>query len=519
MTNAPIQIFTFSDSIGLIFCGAINLLLFIVAFVYINTRRSIYLYYSLFLFFSFIYALTTLRDITSLNNDLLTFLRGNLRFTESVTIFSFAYYIFFSIPLIDLEIQAPKIAKALRIFGTICIGYATLYFISFSFIYSYHNYIFILTRIVIFTIAAYYLVQLYIHTKSPVKVFFIIGSICYFIGSLVASIRFSTEHVLPPSFYYISGPAYFEIGILLQALFFALAMGEKVVIQHKELDTQQRAQINQLSVEDKWTKELNKRLEDEIEARVHEIVSIRENLEEQERKRITAEHERNMLRSEIQLKQAQVNPHFIFNSLNAIKYLILQNESKKAIKYLITFSRFIRGLLEQSKTDIISLEREIAITNDYLELEKKRFDENFNVIITKDLPGDINAFQSPPFLLQPFIENAIWHGLLPSSKQEKNLSIHIQKIEKSIKITIEDNGVGRSKSTSKFRINRMGGLGIELTRNRIELFNLHQLNQKITFEIFDLKDNQQKPLGTRVVLILEIISHDVREEGGLNVTQ
>lgn len=518
MTNAPIQVFTFSDAIGLIFCGAILLLLFIVSFVFFNTRRRIYLYYSLFLFFSLVYALTSLREVTSMHSTFFTFLHGNLRFTESTTILSFAFYIFFSIPLIDLQIQAPKIAKALQIFGLLCIGYSMSYFILFTFINAYHIYIFITTRIIIFTVAAHYLIQLYIHTKSPVRTFFIIGSICYFIGSVIASLRFTTEQLFPVSFYDLSAPAYFQIGILLQALFFALAMGEKVVIQHKELNTQQRAQINQLATEEKWTKELNKQLEDEIEARVNEVISIREHLEEQERKRINAEHERNMLKSEIQIKQAQVNPHFIFNSLNAIKYLILQNENKKAIKYLVTFSRFIRGVLEQANTDIISLESEIAITNDYLELEKKRFDENFNVYITKDLPSDMNNYYTPPFLLQPFIENAIWHGLLPSTKREKNLSIQIKSKENRIIIVIEDNGVGRNHNIKKSHSKDTGSLSIELTLNRLELFNLHQENQRISHEIIDLKDANEQPIGTKVVLYLEARNDLHSMKGGQNAS-
>ncbi|MBL1407843.1 histidine kinase [Sphingobacterium faecale] len=513
MIKDTVQYFTISDAIGLVFCGAITLLLFIVSFVYFKMHKPIYIYYSLFLLFSLLYALTVLRESAALDGLFFDFLRGNRRYTESSTLFSFSFYIFFSIPLIDLKAQSPRIARQLRIFAIACLSYALTYYIAFAYIHSYHLIIFIASRILIFGLSAYYLIKLYQHTQSPVKNFFILGSLCYFLGSIVASIRFSTDEIPNYSFYLLAAPAYFQLGILLQALFFALAMGEKVVVQHNELDNEQRSIIQQLALEDQGTKEANRRLEEEIEARVKEMIKIRENLEEQERRRVSAEHEHSLLKSEIQAKQAQINPHFIFNSLNAIKYLILQNESAKAIKYLITFSRFIRSILDQANTESISLTDEIAIVRNYIDLEKKRFDDSFNICITNNLPSDMPYFQTPPFLLQPFVENAIWHGLLPSTKHEKRLSIVLDQTEEGVKIIVEDNGVGRLYKNGHVPSKERGGLGIKLSLKRVELFNLNHKTQHISCHIHDLKDDAQRPSGTRIEIIIKTINGPTPQKG------
>src|SRR5690606_29518195 len=178
-------------------------------------------------------------------------------------------------------------------------------------------------------------------------------------------------------FYMLNASTYFQLGIMLQALFFALALGERVVFLHQEHDSAQRILIEQLAVKEQVTKEVNARLEKEIDERLREILTIKEDLQKQERMRMMAEFERNLIRAEITAKRAQINPHFMFNSLNAIKYLIMKGENDKANKYLTMFSQFIRSVLERVDNDLIPFEMEISILQDYLKLEKKRFEDDF----------------------------------------------------------------------------------------------------------------------------------------------
>jgi len=327
------------------------------------------------------------------------------------------------------------------------------------------------------------------------------------VGSIVASIRFSGVHIPLDIFYMLNASTYFQLGIMLQALFFALALGERVVFLHQEHDSAQRILIEQLAVKEQVTKEVNARLEKEIDERLREILTIKEDLQKQERMRMMAEFERNLIRAEITAKRAQINPHFMFNSLNAIKYLIMKGENDKANKYLTMFSQFIRSVLERVDNDLIPFEMEISILQDYLKLEKKRFEDDFvfDIIIEPDLIW--KDYLLPPLLLQPFVENAIWHGLLTSDKAEKKLTISIRSMYRGIKISIEDNGVGRLQTLSKHAKKVHKSKGVALTKQRIELFNLNNKHRQITMDIIDLqeKDEKKTSRGTRVELLIQDI--------------
>ncbi|WP_461533085.1 histidine kinase [Sinomicrobium sp.] len=501
MKDQSVAAFTISDSMGVFFCGAITLLLFIIFVVYLKTSERIYLYYSLFLLFSLFYGFAMLRDISGFDNLVLNYLRGKTRYIEPFTILSFSCYIFFAIALVNIRRQNRILSRQLHVFGMVAVIYSLLYFVFYPYIASHHLFIFVGTRILIFSLCSYFLYRIYRKIQSPVKGFFIAGSLFYLVGSVIASVRYSDLEVPFRAFYDLSSTSYFQLGILFQALFFALALGERVVFLHQEHDRGQRVLIEQLSVQERVVSEANRQLEEEIQLRVNEIIAIKEDLQEQERKRLAAEYERNLIRSEIQAKQAQINPHFIFNNLNAIKYLILQQESGKAIKYLVRFSRFIRAVLDRAEEDIIPLERELMMVYDYLELEKKRFNDDFTFRIENHI--DNSGCYIPPLLLLPFIENAIWHGLLTSEKEEKQLLITVGNTCPGIKITIEDNGVGRDRILSGTSGKIQGSMGIPLTRERIRLFNHNNNDKKITLNIVDLKDEYNNALGTRVELLLD----------------
>lgn len=498
------QLHSISDLIGVFFCGTVTLLLFLVFVIYLKTLESIYLYYALFLFFILLYAITYLKEVNGFENAILHYLKENRRYGEPATILSFSFYIFFAIELITLK-QRPKLERFLFFFGIGGIVYSVLYFLLFDYIAVHHLLIFIISRIIIFSLSFYFLLQIWLKVQSPLKPLLLIGSIFYFIGSITASLRHSGAAVPFEGFYIITSTSYFQIGIMFQTLFFALALVERLVFRYQEQASAQKTLFEELSFKERVAKEVNKGLEEEIEARIKEVIVIKEDLQDQERRRLTAEYERNLIQSEILAKQAQINPHFIFNSLNAIKFLILQNENKKAIKYLVTFSRFVRTTLDRMDEHIIPLEAELEIINDYMELEKKRFNDDFSFRIDRKENNQLTDFYIPPLLLQPFVENAIWHGLLTSEKEEKNLTIAVQKTKSGLKISIEDNGVGRGERLPKLSGNKHESMGISLTKERIKLFNHNNTDLKIRFEIMDIKDEKCNPLGTTVEVFLDVI--------------
>jgi hypothetical protein len=202
--------------------------------------------------------------------------------------------------------------------------------------------------------------------------------------------------------------------------------------------------------------------------------------------------------------RAQMNPHFIFNSLNSIENFIMQNEKRLASDYLNKFATLVRTILENSRTQAVPLAQDMEAVQLYVDLERLRFENKFGYITDIDdtlLKGD---YRVAPLLIQPFVENAIVHGLAPSDKSDLYLKITIRLRDDFIHYTIEDNGIGRTESMAWSRKYRPGhkSLGLEISRERIDLIN-RKHGTTGTLDIIDLYDDHQ-PAGTRVVLTINI---------------
>ncbi len=199
----------------------------------------------------------------------------------------------------------------------------------------------------------------------------------------------------------------------------------------------------------------------------------------------------------------QMNPHFIFNALNTVQNYILTNNRLEANFYLGELSMLIRRVLENSEKNLISLKEEMFVCETYIKLEKKRFDGKFKYIFSKSEGLDLSKIRIPPLLLQPFIENAIWHGLL---HKENNAVLEIKisaKTESTTVISIKDNGVGRNKTLGKSRNeNKKKSMGINLTKERIKITNCI-FNHNIDLAINDLKNEKNKALGTEIIITLQ----------------
>jgi len=211
-----------------------------------------------------------------------------------------------------------------------------------------------------------------------------------------------------------------------------------------------------------------------------------------------------MSEMEMTAMRAQMNPHFIFNSLNSIENFIMQNEKRLASDYLNKFATLIRMILENSRTQAVPLVQDMEAMQLYVDLEKLRFGNKFCYITQIDdvlLKGD---YRVAPLLIQPFVENAIVHGLAPSDKPGLFLRITVKLQDDFIHYTIEDNGIGRTESMAYARKYRPGhkSLGIGISRERIDLIN-RKHGTAGTLDIIDLYDDRE-PAGTRVVLTINI---------------
>lgn len=201
--------------------------------------------------------------------------------------------------------------------------------------------------------------------------------------------------------------------------------------------------------------------------------------------------------------QAQMNPHFIFNAINSIQSLILNKDTQNAYDYLAKFARLVRLVLNNSKHNQIRLQTEIETLRLYVEMEQLRFKNNFEFSIQADeLSEQLNEIEIPVMLIQPFIENAIWHGIMPLNEQRKGKIELILSLSKPyLRISIFDNGIGRKSQTKDFAEKKHRSLGIQLVEERIALINSHS-QEKAQLQIHDLKDKEGNPSGTQVTILL-----------------
>lgn len=197
---------------------------------------------------------------------------------------------------------------------------------------------------------------------------------------------------------------------------------------------------------------------------------------------------------EMKALRSQMNPHFLFNTLNSINWYIIKNKPIEASKYLTKFSKLVRHILENSKVDFISLKQELETLQLYVDLEKIRFEQEFDFEIQLDNRLDSSAISIPPLILQPFVENSIWHGLM-SKKEKGKIIINIEKKEDVLYLTIGDNGIGRkaSKALQNKSNPSKKSHGVQITIDRIKALNRTLISHPVTFT-----DSLEPETGTQV---------------------
>ena len=216
--------------------------------------------------------------------------------------------------------------------------------------------------------------------------------------------------------------------------------------------------------------------------------------------------EKKVLTLEQAMLRSQMNPHFLFNSLNSIKLYIINNEQKNAVHYLNKFSKLVRKILEASSLKEIPLAEELETVELYMNIENIRFNNEIDFAVEMDPEINPSLVKIPSLILQPFLENAIWHGL--SSKEgEKRIRILIRQENSGyITLVIRDNGIGRAEADKlkQRRVLKRKSVGIDITRERLANFS-RDYQYNYTIEIRDLFDADGKSAGTEVILKIPTI--------------
>ncbi|NBC58924.1 MAG: tetratricopeptide repeat protein [Bacteroidetes bacterium] len=209
--------------------------------------------------------------------------------------------------------------------------------------------------------------------------------------------------------------------------------------------------------------------------------------------------------SELKALKAQMNPHFIFNVLNSIQEFIVLNKKDLASEYLAAFAELIRSYLHFSNKGVLTLQEEVETLEKYLELEQLRFSQNFEYFINIDPSIDTESLYIPTMLVQPYVENAVKHGLFHKNGDCK---LHIEFLhldEGKVRCIIQDNGIGRQKAKEykSKKLKKQKSFASQATASRLDLLN-EQGHQKIGVDIVDLKDDKNNDIGTKVILDIPI---------------
>lgn len=212
-----------------------------------------------------------------------------------------------------------------------------------------------------------------------------------------------------------------------------------------------------------------------------------------------AELKHRIAETEMMALRAQMNPHFIFNCINSIDALIQSNDKYHATVYLNKFARLIRNILDSSKQSMIPLAKDVDTLKLYIELEQLRNENKFTAEIKTDEDLLQMDYKVPALIIQPYIENAILHGLRRRTDNDGKLEVSISRQNGHLEYIVEDNGVGRHAQPNSLKIEKQS-YGLQITSDRVKLFN-NESNASV--EITDLSENG-KPTGTRVKVLLKI---------------
>lgn len=412
--------------------------------IYFQNRRKLYLYYSLFLLGLFIYFLRDVID-PDLSEKTFSYLNFSIQFL------SYASFTMFARRLLETKEKLIFWDKVLRFEAQILLGLSLLFpIMQFFFEYDYQIKLFLIISPLLSLLT---LVMMFFLWKIPgvISKYFVIGTLVYailanisFVGFFIGQEIFARYKVEPMFFVYT--------GAILQSLIYASILGYSI----------------------KKVEQKSKNAEVRLAFKYKELEELK----------MTA-------------LQSQMNPHFLFNSLNSINNFILKSDIEKASDYITKFSRLIRVILKSSSSLTVPFSEELGVLSLYVKLEQMRINGGFEYVVNIDESINLEEIKVPPLFLQPFIENSIWHGLT-HVEGEKRILLTVNKDGDNIICEIIDNGIGINKAREEAhkKINRRKFFGTQATENRIRLL---YKKANVQINITDISDKTST--GTKVKII------------------
>ncbi|HLS70543.1 MAG TPA: 7TM diverse intracellular signaling domain-containing protein [Chitinophagaceae bacterium] len=451
----------YSYFLHVFYIGGLSTIAFFILFLFYKSKEKIYFYYFLFLILSIIIGVLNISN-SSINAQLaLKNYKLTNRILEPVTLLALYVYCIFTIYFLNLKKINKALTKWIRILASLTFLYSIIYFILYPYIQEYSIIFFAVSRIVIFIMSIIAIFWIGFKIKTKYTNFFIIGSLFYFLGALIASVRLLYGNEIGINlFTSFNANSYFIMGILLEVLCFSLGLNYRVVT-------------------------INKIIRDEIE----------------EKKNI-ASNERDDFQLQILALRLQSDAHFIFNNLNSIKYQIQSNQNNLALNSINLYSKFLRKLFESSKKKVINLQEEFDIIKNYLLLESERFNKKISLKINAENNISLHDIMVPPLLIQPYIEYSVWLGLNNYDNNSYLIEINFRKERSYLLINIEN-------KKNNFEIEDFAYIeraeNPEFENKHLERYNLYKrlYNKTISSYVEYIRNEEYDLLATKVVLKIE----------------
>ncbi|GAA4455313.1 hypothetical protein GCM10023189_23050 [Nibrella saemangeumensis] len=463
-------------------------------FQYRLTRDKAFLYYSLYTGVAgcFLIVLANPRFQLGLTPAALPFLGHpvTLTFTHLLGLM----YALFLTNLLAVPRQQPKLWRAIQFMMIVLTLLQVAEFIqAFTGTWITSNALFLLIDTVPALLMGLILILATVRSDTKLKPYLLTGQISlYFIAISPVHGTYFLENVSPEANVFLNYPPfYMMLGLCVELFCFALALAYRSKLVEEEKNQLQES--------------FARKLETELDARTREVEEQSQLLEQQHIRQLKLDFDQQLAEIQMTALRAQMNPHFIFNCLNSIQLYTTNNNAAKASDYLNRFSQLIRLVLENSRSERVTLSNELEALRLYLEMEAMRFKDKLRFTIETDPELDSDLIEIPPLLLQPYVENAIWHGLM-HKPEGGHVQVNVEPVETDcLRITITDDGIGRAKAAElkSKSATRHKSFGMKMTGERISLINrLYQTQTQV--QVHDLVDAYGQAAGTEVVLEIPV---------------
>ena len=501
---------TYKENIGfvvimLLLLGMVFILFIFYGLAYINLKDKIYFSYAAYLFVTFFQVLYMAQYIFSKDMMMFNFI-GNSSFDECTKGLMIVFYSIFYSQAFELKKEQKVLFFSVNALKIISIIYVCVIAVAYIFkaswyyepiFYAFYRFpIFFFSLIVLFY-------SVVIKNKTTFQKMILFGSLIYTVFTIFTTFQktdFPIKHLLVA----LNG---LYLGVALELIFFSIALGLRIRDSYLATEQLQDKLIHDLQQNEEYIKNENSRLEEKVKERVSEINQQNIFIEEQNKQALLQQFEKEKIEIQLLALSSQMNPHFIFNCMNSIQHSIVTNDNEKASSMLHNFASLIRMVLENSSEPDISLDNEILLLTTYLKLEQERNNHLFDFDI-KIEPGLSTDFvKIPIMMIQPFLENVIWHAFKFISYKGYVL-VYFSFINNMVHCEITDNGIGRKKAEEynlRYRTKNNKSIAINIIQDRINILNQNADVHKASLQIVDLYNEQKKATGTKIIIHLPVL--------------